>query len=64
MDRVNPADFRLLNFQYACEQCSHYSVENDQCTIGYGAHLHKHEAQMAKYSVTGHMALCRFIEID
>ena len=60
MDRVQASDFRAYDFIYACEQCSHFSAKDAQCTIGYPSHLHRREAQLKKYNLTGHMALCRF----
>ena len=64
MDKVSASDFLNYKFIYHCEQCSHYNHNTATCTIGYNAELHKKEEQMARYSIHGHMALCRFIEID
>lgn len=64
LDRVAPSDFLHMNMMFACEHCSHYDNENDLCTIGYRAELHKKDIQMKRYLSTGHMAFCRFSEID
>jgi len=64
MDRIDPADFMKYDFIYHCEQCSHYDHNSDTCSIGYNPELHKKAIQLKKYETTGHMALCRFIEID
>ena len=64
MDRVNPSDFLNYNMIYYCEQCSHYSNENKACSIGFPAHLHTKEIQLQRYYRHGHMAFCRFLEID
>lgn len=64
LDRVNPSDFLKMNMAYACEHCSHYSTETQQCTIGYWSDLHKQQVQMQRMSNNSHMAFCRFLEID
>ncbi len=64
LDRVSPVDFSQRNMIYCCEQCSHYDAEGDKCTLGYPAALHKKEIQLHRYYLNGHMAFCRFIEID
>lgn len=64
LDRVNPTDFLKKNITFCCEQCSHYNPETETCTIGYSAHLHRKKTQMQRYLSTGHMAFCRFSEID
>jgi hypothetical protein len=64
LDRVNPTDFMTKNITYCCEQCSHFNPENETCTIGYWSKQHKKSTQMQRYLSTGHMAFCRFSEID
>ncbi|MCJ8275410.1 MAG: hypothetical protein HRT44_01720 [Bdellovibrionales bacterium] len=64
LDRVNPADFRQLNIQYCCEQCSHFCTETQKCTIGFPAYLHTREIQLKRFNSHSHMAFCRFHEID
>ncbi len=64
LDRVAPMDFLKLNPIFCCEQCSHYDDESDACTLGYHARLHKRDAQLKRYYLNGHMAFCRFTEID
>ena len=64
LDRVNPLHFNHTNMIYCCEQCSHYDPENDLCTLGYQSKLHKKEIQLQRYNLHGHMAFCRFTEID
>jgi hypothetical protein len=63
-DRVNPTDFRELRFTFCCEQCSHYSRSNNECTLGYISTPHLRENQLKNYDLMGHMAFCRFLEID
>ena len=64
LDRVNASDFLNYHFIYSCEQCSHFCPEKKYCTIGYQSSLHNKDAQLKRYYSHGHMALCRFIEID
>jgi hypothetical protein len=64
LDPVHPADLRTLNLTYCCEQCSHFSPDNEMCTIGYDARLHRQVRQLELYDRTGRMAFCRFMEID
>ncbi len=64
LDRVNPGDFMNMNMVYACEQCSHYNSDTNQCTIGYWPDLHRKEVQLERMRIHSHMAFCRFIEID
>lgn len=63
-DPVNPTDYRTLNIQYSCEQCSHFDPQNLSCTIGYPTRAHRREQQEKTYFLTGRMAICRFLEID
>ena len=63
LDRVNPVDLRVRGQIFACEQCSHYSSTTTKCTMGFDAQF-RFEKQMKLYELTGHMAFCRFQEID
>ena len=63
LDRVHPSDFFRYDFTFACEQCSHYINASKTCSIGYFAQ-HKRQQQLDLYNLTGHMAFCRFLEID
>ncbi len=64
LDPVHPTDHRELSYTYCCEQCSHFCVETESCTIGYEAKLHRQKRQLELYELTGRMAFCRFMEID
>jgi hypothetical protein len=64
LDRVAPMDFSQRNLIYCCEQCSHFDPISDSCTLGYQARLHKRDEQLKRYYLNGHMAFCRFTEID
>ncbi len=64
LDRVAPLDFSQRNMIYACEQCSHFDPDAKECTLGYQAQLHMQEVQLKRYYLNGHMAFCRFTEID
>ena len=64
LDRVQPVDLLERNMIYCCEQCSHYDPEQDLCTLGYQTALHKKSVQLRRFELHGHMAFCRFTEID
>lgn len=63
LDRIHPSDLVKYNPQFFCDNCSHYNSSEQKCTIGYRAQ-HTRAEQMARYHVSGTMALCRFLEID
>ncbi len=63
-DKVNPSDFLKLDITYACEQCTHFDLEEKACTFGYNANYHMRAPQLESFSVSGRMAFCRFSEID
>lgn len=64
LDRVDSVDLLYRNMIYCCEQCSHFDAESDSCTLGYQARLHKKDIQLKRHALHGHMAFCRFTEID
>lgn len=63
-DRIHPADYLKYNFPTSCEDCTHFNIETDQCTLGYESKWHKKSAQQHDYILSGKIALCRFMEID
>lgn len=63
-DPIHPTDFINLNLVFYCEQCSHYSFQENRCTIGYNAELHVKKVQQEMYERCGRVAFCRFSEID
>ena len=64
LDRVNPQDFRNYNMLFACEDCSHFKSDTTECTLGFRTEPHLMSEQIKKYHLHGHMAFCRFHEID
>ena len=64
LDRVQASD--LLNYEmiYHCEQCSFFDIEATRCVMGFPQQPHLKEQQMKTFNSTGHMAFCRFLEID
>lgn len=64
LDRVQASDFNQLDTIYCCEQCSFFDPENSDCTMGYPPTPHLKEEQLKTFKLTGHMAFCRFLEID
>lgn len=63
-DVINPSDYARFDFRFACEDCSHFALEEQRCTLGYESKWHRKEFQKSSYELTGKMALCRFLEID
>jgi len=63
-DAINPQDYQKYNLPWACEDCSHYNFEKDNCSFGYLVKWHKREYQKHSYELSGRVALCRFQEID
>lgn len=64
LDRVQAADFNQYELIFACEQCSFFSPEGQQCLMGMPTKDHLREQQLKTFNLTGHMAFCRFLEID
>ncbi len=64
LDRVNPGDFNHLEMIFCCEQCSYFEAEKKSCLLGFPCDYHLKENQLKQYSLNGHMAFCRFLEID
>jgi len=69
-DRVHPSDYRRYVLPengapggFFCDVCSHFDSKKVVCTLGYKP-IHTIAEQSAKYDRTGHLALCRAIEID
>lgn len=64
LDRVNPTDFQNLNLIYCCEQCTYFDPQDVQCVLGFPCENHTKDQQLQTFSTSGHMAFCRFLEID
>ena len=64
LDVVNPSDFMNYNFIFACEQCSHFDLSSETCSLGYNYQNHQREQNLKTYNLNGKMAFCRFLEID
>ena len=64
LDRVQAKDLRELNLIYSCEQCSYFDPEHTRCVLGFPCEPHLHENQLKTFAIQGHMAFCRFLEID
>ncbi len=63
-DPIHPADYNNYIIPMSCEECSHYSIEKDFCTIGFEIKWHKAQYQKRSYELTGKVPICRFMEID
>lgn len=64
LDRVQASDFNSLQMTYACEDCSFFAPENNECMMGMPTEPHLRQEQLKRFNTTGHMAFCRFLEID
>lgn len=63
-DRVAARDYNNHVLRFSCEDCSHFAPLSASCSIGFPSEHHLRETQRKTYELTGHMALCRFLEID
>ena len=63
-DGIRPDLYRRLTLPWACDDCSHFDSENEQCTLGYNSRHHRRSQQEHDYLLSGKMALCRFQEVD
>lgn len=64
LDRVQASDFLNMNTIYACEQCSFFDPGENICVMGFPQKNHLMAQQQKTFNTTGHMAFCRFLEID
>lgn len=63
-EAIHPADYNRYNLPYACEDCVHFANQSVTCTLGLNPVPHLRSTQRKTYEMNGHMALCRFQEID
>lgn len=63
-DAINPADYNRYKLPYACEDCTHFKTDTESCTLGFPTEPHLRRHQIASYSLSGKIALCRLQEID
>lgn len=63
-ETIHPADYNQYNLPFACEDCSHYIIENKSCSLGLPSEVHQRENQKKSYEISGKVALCRSQEID
>ena len=63
-DRVQAADLLAHEVRFSCEDCSHFSRSQEACTLEFQSRPHRRDQQMKDFELTGHMAFCRFLEID
>ncbi len=63
-DRVHPSDFLNMDTIYCCEQCSYFAPSEESCVLGFLTKPHLRKEQLKTFELTGHMAFCRFLEID
>ena len=63
-DRIQATDLLKYNPLFSCDNCTHFSLTTEQCTLGYNAENHRLTEQMKTFNMSGTMAYCRFHEID
>ena len=63
-DPVKARDFNNLNIMYCCEQCSYFQPKEGLCNLGFPNHMHRREAQLKGYNMSGKFSFCRYLEID
>ena len=63
-DSVSPRDYLKYKLPWACEDCVHFTLEKNQCSLGYRVEAHMRENLERMYEISGTMTLCRFLEID
>jgi len=56
--------YLYLNQPSSCEECTHFQFFTQSCTLGNDTRWHLQAFQMAEYQRSGHIAICRFMEID
>jgi hypothetical protein len=63
LDAVKAGDRRRYDGRFFCEDCSHYSLSQNSCTLGYRPQ-HTRAEQEKLYEITGKLAFCRALEIE
>jgi hypothetical protein len=63
-DAIDPVAYNKYKLTYACEDCSHFKLENESCTLGMPTESHLKRNQILSYNLSGKVALCRLQEID
>ncbi len=63
-DRVQASHLLGHKVRFSCEDCSHFNRGQESCTLEFVSAPHRKERQMKDYELTGHIAFCRFLEID
>ncbi|MCB9025162.1 MAG: hypothetical protein H6625_02485 [Bdellovibrionaceae bacterium] len=63
-DPVKARDFNRLNIFFACEQCSYFQPQDGKCNLGFPNEVHKMDAQLKQYYMSGSFAFCRYSELD
>lgn len=63
-DAISPTDYNRYKLPYSCEDCAHFKVANETCTLGMPTEQHLRRNQIVSYNMSGKIALCRIQEID
>lgn len=63
-DNIHPQDYLKYDFKVACEDCTHFNREAENCSLGYESKWHRQDFQKKSYDLGGKVSFCSFIEID
>lgn len=61
---ISGADYLKYKLPISCDDCSHFSLTHQLCTLGNRTLDHRKEAQIKSYLLSGTVAFCRLLEID
>lgn len=63
-DAIQPTAYMQYKLPWSCEDCNHFSPQNETCTFGMPTEAHLRRHQISSYERSGKVALCRLQEID
>lgn len=64
VDRRLLEQARQLRFRFACEDCAHFSADDDQCSLGYHAAPRRAELEIdGSARSTASLELCKTFEL-
>lgn len=61
---IHPTAYNKYKLPYSCEDCTHFKVSDESCTLGMPTQAHLRKNQIISYNISGKIALCRIQEID
>ncbi|MCB0368902.1 MAG: hypothetical protein KDD45_05480 [Bdellovibrionales bacterium] len=63
-DYVKASDYLNYAHRWSCEECTHFNIEDNKCTLAYNSVHHVKKQQIKDFELGGRIAFCRFHEID